>query len=375
MSGEFTSLAKYAIFPLQFNDRRKGAQMAKKAKSKLGVGVHGAGWVSGEHIRAFRNNPHCEVVAISSRRESSARRKAEEAGLQCSIYTDYQELLNDPAVDIVVICTPSNLHAQETILAAKAKKHILIEKPVALNFRDLQRMCEAVNEAKVKTLVGFVLHWNPLFDTIKALLADGAIGKIHYAEVDYFHGIGPWYGQFAWNIKKDGGGSSLLSAGCHAVDGLRYFLQQEAVEVASYSTKSHAPEFQPYEYDPTSVTIIKFADGSVGKVASVIDCKMPYVFNILLCGSEGTIRNNQIFSPKKYPGLLKDKWVTIPTILPDSGDVTHHPFQGEIDHFVDCILNDRESPLNLADAYKTHEIIFAADKSAATGKPVKLPLK
>ncbi|NCO36343.1 MAG: hypothetical protein AUJ92_09165 [Armatimonadetes bacterium CG2_30_59_28] len=349
--------------------------MANRAKAKLGVGIHGAGWVSSEHIRAFTNNKECEVVAICSRRESSARGKADEAGLECSIYTDYRQLLDDPSVDIVVICTPSNLHAQETILAAKANKHLLIEKPVALNLRDLKKMSEAVDEASVKTVVGFVLHWNPLFDTIKALIADGAIGKIHYAEVDYYHGIGPWYGQFAWNIKKEGGGSSLLSAGCHALDGLRYFVQQEATEVASFSTKSCCQDFQPYEYDSTSVTIIKFANGSVGKVASLIDCKMPYVFNIMLCGSEGTIRNNQIHSTKKYPGLLKDRWVTIPTILPDSGDVTHHPFQGEIDHLIDCILSDRESSLNLADAYKTHEIIFAADKSAKTGKPIRLPLK
>lgn len=349
--------------------------MAKGSTRKLGVGINGAGWVSGEHIRAFQNNPHCEVVAISSRTEASAKARAAEFGLdQCSIYTNYNHLLADPKVDIVSLCSPPNLHAKETVLAAQAKKHLLIEKPVALNFSDLKKMTEAVKQAKVKTVVSFVLHWNPLYETIKALLADGAIGDIYYAEVDYYHGIGPWYKQFAWNVKKECGGSSLLSAGCHALDGLRYFMQQEAAEVCSYSARSKAAEFKPYEYDPTSVSIIKFKNGAVGKVASSIDCNMPYFFNILLCGSKGTIRNNQLWSKDaKLPG--QTSWITIPTILPDSGDVTHHPFQGEMDHLVDCILNNKESNINLADAYKTHEIIYASDKSAATGKPVKLPLR
>lgn len=349
--------------------------MATGRKTKLGVAVHGAGWVSGEHLRAYQNNPHCQVVAISSRKEESARARAAEAGIEnCKIYTSYEEMLADKDVDIVSICTPSDLHAAETVKAAQAKKHLLIEKPVSLNLADLKKMTEAVKKAKVKTVVGFVLHWNPLFETIKTLLADGAIGEIHYAEVDYYHGIGPWYKQFEWNVKKEGGGSSLLSAGCHALDGLRYFVGQEALEVTAYSTRTKAPAYSPYEYDTTSVSIIKFANGSVGKVASVIDCNMPYVFNILLCGSKGSIRNNQIWSKDlKYPG--QTSWINIPTILPDSGDVTHHPFQGEMNHLVDCILRDQESHVNLADAYKTHEIIFGADRSAATGRPVKLPLK
>jgi len=239
---------------------------------------------------------------------------------------------------------------------------------VALNLEDLRRMDKAVKEAGVKTVVSFVLRWNPLFQSIKALLEQGAIGKVFYAEVDYWHGIGPWYKQYKWNIKKEIGGSSLLSAGCHAVDAMRFFLGKEVAEVFAYSTKI----WQDYEYDPTIAGVLRFTDGTIGKISSCLECTTPYQFNIDLLGEYGTIRNNKIYSKKLFPG--QTDYAIIPTVLPDSGEVSHHPFQGEIDHFIDCILNDVESHVNLADAVKTHEIIFAMDLSAEEGRPVKLPL-
>ncbi|MCS7181299.1 MAG: Gfo/Idh/MocA family oxidoreductase, partial [bacterium] len=259
-----------------------------------------------------------------------------------------------------------------TILAAEYKKHILIEKPVALNEDELNKMIEIVKKNKVKTLVSFVLHWNPLLMTIDKLLKDYIIGDIYYGEVDYFHGIGPWYKQYSWNIKKNVGGSSLLSAGCHALDALLWFINKKPIEVFSYSTKSKNLDFKEYEYDPTSVTLIKFEDGTIGKVASSLDCKTPYIFNIELFGEKGTIRNNNIYAPHKFPGQIG--YITIPTILPDSGDVKHHPFEGEVNHFVDCILNDKKPFPDLFDAAVTHKVIFNADLSAKEGKPIRLNL-
>lgn len=339
---------------------------------KLGVAIQGAGWVAGEHIKAFTRNPHTEVVAICSRTQEGAQRKLEETGISCAVYDSFDQVLSDDAVDIISICTPNDLHADEGIQAARAGKHLLMEKPMALTLEDARRLRDAVTEAGVKAVVSFVLRWNPLFETIQALIADDAVGRVFYAEVDYYHGIGPWYKQFTWNIRKAIGGSSLLSAGIHAVDGLRWFVQDEVVEVSALSTRGDGPSFDQYEYDPTEVLIARFAGGAVGKVTSSIESKMPYVFNIQLLGTKGSIRNNQVYARDKYPG--QTGFATIPTILPDSGDVTHHPFQGEIDHLVDCVLSGRESHASVADAYKTHEICFAADRSAQEGRPVRLPL-
>ncbi|MBO3842584.1 MAG: Gfo/Idh/MocA family oxidoreductase [Candidatus Brockarchaeota archaeon] len=336
---------------------------------KLKVAVVGTGWVSGEHMSAYKANQYTELVAVCGRTKESAERKLKEYGYSAKIYIDLEEMLEKEDIDILSICTPNNLHPEETIIAAEHKKHVLIEKPVALNEEDLNRMIEAVDRNKVKTLVSFVLHWNPLLMTIDKLLQDDAIGEIYYGEVDYFHGIGPWYKQYKWNIKRDVGGSSLLSAGCHAVDALLWFIGRKPVEVFSFTTRSSNPDFKEYEYDPTSVTLIKFDNGSVGKVASSLDCKTPYIFNIELFGSKGTIRNNQVFS-HKFPG--QTNYATIPTILPDSGDVRHHPFEGEINHFVDCILNDKKPFPDLKDAAVTHRVIFASDLSAKEGKPIRV---
>ena len=319
--------------------------------AKVGVGIVGPGWAGVEHIKAYQNNDNVEIVALCGRDEARTRARMEENDLDCAIYTDYEEMLKRDDLNIVSICTPNNLHAEEAVMAAQAGKHILLEKPMALNLEELKKVRDAVREAGIKSVVGFVLRWNPLYETIKPLIEDDAIGRIFLGEIDYFHGMGPWYKQFEWNVKKSIGGSSLLSAGCHAIDGLRWFLNEEAIEVTAYSTRSDGENFREYEYDPTMVTIMKFQSGAIGKVASSIECVQPYVFHINLVGDKGTIRNNKLYS-HKMPG--QTDFATIPTILPDSGDVTHHPFQGEIDHLVDCVLNDKESFVNVEDAVKTH---------------------
>jgi len=338
----------------------------------MGVGIVGTGWVSGEHIAAFRANPHTEVIALCGRTREGAEAKAKECGLDCAIYDDYAAFLQHDGIDIVSVASPPHVHREHAAAAANAGKHLMLEKAMANTLEDIRAIRDAVAGASVKSVVSFVLRWNPLFEIIKAQLANNTIGNVFYGEVDYFHGIGPWYGQFAWNIKKEIGGSSLLSAGVHALDGLRWFMGGNVAEVTQYATHGGGEAFKPYEYNPTTVTLLKFDDGRIGKVASCIECIQPYVFNINLVGTTGTIRNNRIFSKTQYPG--QTTWAEVPTILPDSGDVTHHPFQDEANHLVDCIQANAESHANIADAYITHEIALAADESGETGKPVSLPL-
>ncbi len=96
--------------------------------------------------------------------------------------------------------------------------------------------------------------------------------------------------------------------------------------------------------------------------------------NIDLAGTEGTLRDNRIWSQKLFPG--QTGWNVFPTVLPDSGDVHHHPFDGEVNHFVDCIREGRESHCNVADGYRSHELCLAIDRSIAEGgRPVRLPLE
>ena len=338
---------------------------------ELGVGIIGTGWVSGEYIRAFEANPHTEVLGLVSRNRDRAKAKAEAFhASHCRAYERLDAMLVDPSIQIVVVCTPHHLHVAQGVAAAQAGKHLVLEKPVALDLAGLRELQAAVRAAKVKTVVSFVLRWNPLFEMIKVFLGDGLLGNLFLAEVDYFHGLGPWYAQYEWNIRKDMGGSSLLTAGCHAVDGLRWFVGSRPVEVVAYGNVSRENPLH-YEYEPNTLTMVKFEDGAMGKVASSIECVQPYIFNVALFGDQGTIRNNQVFS-KHWKG--QKGWATFPTILPDNGDVSHHPFNEEVAHFVDCILNNHESHANLEDASVTHEICFASQISTRENRPVKLPL-
>ncbi len=339
---------------------------------KLGVGIVGTGWVAGEHLKAFGAHAFAEVRALCGRNEARGKACAVASGSRCDIHTDYEKMVARDDIDIVVVATPPDCHCEQAVAAVQAGKHLLLEKAMATTLDETRQIRDAVAEAGVKSVVSFVLRWNPLFEIIRAQLADEAIGRVFLGEVDYFHGIGPWYKQYAWNVKKRVGGSSLLSAGCHAVDALRWFMGGEVTEVYQLATHGGGVDFSDYEYPPTSATMCRFSDGRIGKVTSSIECIQPYVFNINLVGTLGTIKNNRIFSKTKYPG--QTTWVDVPTVLPDSGDVTHHPFTHEAAHLIDCIRQDKESHVSVADAYKTHEICFAADLSGEEGRPVKLPL-
>jgi predicted dehydrogenase len=274
-------------------------------------------------------------------------------------------------LDVISICSYPADHARQVIAAARAGKHLIIEKPLCLNPQDLEAIRQAVKQAGVKTCVCFELRHSSQFKATRSAIDRGLLGKIHYGEIDYYHGIGPWYGQFRWNVCRDMGGSSLLSAGCHALDALLLCMASDVVSVSSFASRSSNPDFEKYEYPSTSVTILKFKDGSVGKVASCIDCLQPYYFHTHLIGSKGSLLDNRIYSTE-LPGLEKQRWSELPMKLCDSGDVSDHPYQSQFEAFFSALESGEDMALtSLADAARTHEIIFAADRAAESGQPVE----
>lgn len=328
------------------------------------VGIIGYGWVSGAHIAAINASGLAKVTAIYSSRKQDPDALSARHGERIKCYTDLKEMLNNKEIQVVSICSYPHQHAEHAVAAAAAGKHLIIEKPLALNWEDCLAIQKAVQSAGVKTCVCFECRFSSQFLTIKSVIDRGLLGKIHYGEVDYYHGIGPWYGQYRWNTKKDAGGSSLLSAGCHAMDALLLCMGDEIAAVSSYSTHSENHDFASYEYPTTSVTILKFKDGRVGKCASVIDCLQPYYFHVHLVGSEGTLLDNKFYS-SQLGGLNKSKWSELSMKMLDSGDVSDHPYQVQFETFFKALQKGHEMPLtSLEDAMKTHEIIFAADNSA-----------
>jgi predicted dehydrogenase len=340
--------------------------------SQWNVGVVGFGWVTTAHLTALRQMEGVAVTAIASSHAPDAAAIERLVGHPVAVVGSVEELLARSDVDVVDICSRSNLHASQAIAAAKAGKHLIIEKPVALSLEDLRSIADAVRSAGVRTCVCFEVRYGPQFTATRSLIDLGLLGTLHYGEVDYYHDIGPQFAQYDWNRLRDGGGSSLLSAGCHALDGLLLFMGNEVTEVVSYSGQSSHPDFARYEYPTTSVTLLRFADGGVGKVASIVDAHQPYYLRVHLVGSEGTILDGRLWTTR-IAGLHPDRWTDLGVKLESSADVSEHPYLAQFKAFFEALDADREMPLtSLWDALPTFELIFAADRSAELGRPIRM---
>lgn len=217
----------------------------------------------------------------------------------------------------------------------------------------------------MRACVCFECRYSQQLQATRAILDRGLLGRVHYAEVDYFHGIGPGTAQYRWNVRKEAGGSSLLTAGCHALDALLYLMGQDVEVTSSYSTRSTNKEFARYEYPTTSVTLVKFNDGRLGKVASVIDCLQPSYFHVHLVGSEGSLLDDKFYSTQLGP-LERGKWSTLALTPVALGEPPVAAYQAQFEAFFQSIAKGEEAPLtSLAQALKTHQLIFAADNSSS----------
>ena len=330
------------------------------------VGIIGYGWAATAHIAAINATTNGRVAAIWSSRPLDAAELSARHGGPITVHRDLDALLADPAIDVVDITSYPSQHHAQAVAAANAKKHIILEKPMANSAEEVRDIVAAAARNGVRGCVCFECRYSNQFQATKALLDAGLLGRLHYGEVDYYHGIGPWYGQFRWNTGKKDGGSALLTAGCHALDALLMLMGSEVESVTSLSTKSASDVFAPYEYDTSSVTLLKFKNGAIGKTAAVVDCLQPYYFHTHLVGSEGSLLDNRFHSTK----LRTDKshWSHLAIKLLDSGDVSDHPYQAQFQAFFDALDRGEDMPLtSFTEAARTFDVIFAADSSAARG--------
>ena len=330
------------------------------------VGMIGYGWAAGAHIDAINATSNAEVTAVFSSRPLNDAELSAKHGRPMKSYTSLEAMLADSSLDTVDISSYPSQHKDQALAAIKAGKHVILEKPMAMNLANCREIVEAAAAAKVRGCVCFECRFSGQFTATKAVVDEGLLGDLHYGEIDYYHGIGPWYGQYRWNTFKKDGGSALLTAGCHALDALLMFMGTDVEAVTSFSTKSKSEIFAPYEYDTSSVTILQFKSGKVGKCAAVVDCLQPYYFHTHLNGSHGSLLDNKFHSTKLHTD--KAGWSQLNMKMLDSGDVSDHPYQTQFQSFFDALDEGKDMPLtSLAESLKTFEVLFAADKSAQEG--------
>jgi predicted dehydrogenase len=361
---------------------------------RLGVGVCGIGWCASQHIAAFQKNPHAAVTVLCGRDEARTRENLSKYRLilpDARITTRFEDLLAARDVDIISITTPNHLHADQAVAAARAGKHMVLEKPTALDVAGLVRVRDAVREAGVRTIVSFELRYNPFLKFARWLRTSGWLGEIRFARTQYLSHVTDWYSGWEWVRTREKGRSHLLAAGCHAVDALRWCSGLEAMDVSAFHTRITPG----YEWPTTIIANLKLEGNALGHVTSSTDFKLPYNFGVELMGDRATLRQDLLQSldggmdldalRRENPfddvtleaavDVLDRPAIRIVCVMPGSADVSHHPFQAEMDELVACVLEGRETSISVFDAQKTMEICLAADQSAELGgTPVALPL-
>lgn len=249
--------------------------------SKLKWGVLGcAGIAKRSVIPGVQASQLNEVTAIASRNFDNASRTAEEHGIQTA-YGSYEELLSDSSIDVVYIPLPNHLHREWTIRAAEAGKHVLCEKPLALNANEAAEMAEACARAGVQLSEAFMYRWNPRYDAIRDIIASGEIGELR--------GI---RSAFTFNNAKDSnnvryrkewGGGSIYDVGCYPINAARLLLgkEPEAVTVQAIFSPEHD------DVDMMASGLMEFEGG----VSLTFDCGMWAAFRnpLEVLGTDGII--------------------------------------------------------------------------------------
>lgn len=336
--------------------------MDKKLTDMISIGIIGAGNFSIKHIEAIRKLPNLQLKAICRRDPLALNQLRKAYGLEG--YTDYKKLLEDPAIDAVLIATPHHLHAAIGIAAAGSGKHILLEKPMASTWEDCLAIDEASQKNNVKLMLGQVGQFTPAFVAARKYLESGKLGAIHMARAT---SISFWKHaeRQEWHLKKKTGGGYLLSVAVHQLDVLCALMPSRVQRVYAMISNS----FHRDEVDDGGIIILKFREGQQASLhfsgfengVNQVDAE--------LYGSEGMLKIS--FSHGAFLG--KDqKWELLPDSYSENWMAS--ALESEWREFARAIELNQEPRVSGKHGLYVMEVLFAALSSSASGKEVALPI-
>ena len=347
---------------------------------KVGIGIIGCGVIGkGGHLRRYLNNPNAKVVAVADLREERAREAAEMAE-GAAWYTDYHALLQRDDVQGVSICTPHPVHAEPTIAAADAGKDILCEKPMCVTVQEANAMVEAVKRNGVKFQMGYQTHFTAAMQTAKKLIEEGYLGKLHQiSSVGGGHQDGNQDAD--WFYSKWAGGGVTLDWTTYTVYQFRYLMGKVKTVYAQSATNQ---EFKrsvdkpgtmvKMEVEDTISMLLRFENGAIGLIYNSWSSPTGHGYSEIV-GMDGVLSSTPLgttlFTNKTpLPDFAKEGRIILP------GDPHRFDaYQARVDHFVDCILNDKEPVSTIELGRDVVEICEAAYRSIRQHKPVTLPIE
>lgn len=348
---------------------------------KIRVGIIGAGGISECHIAGYKALDRVELHAVCDISGERAAGCAEKYGIS-HVFEDYRELLKLDELDAVSICTSNDIHAPAAVAALRAGKHVLCEKPMALNTNEALQMEKAERESGKLLMIGFVRRFGNDTAVLKDFIDNGAMGEIYYAKASYLRRNGcpgGWFGD-----RKRSGGGPLIDLGVHVIDLVRYLMgRPRAVSVTGAAfnklgarnnikiTRGYtsAEDGRTFDVEDLAAAMIRFDNGAVLTVETSFSLNIKKdTGNIELFGTKSGARLD--------PGLefyseMNDYLVDIipahNTALSFNG-----LFENEVAHFVDCIDRGAKCLCPSEDGTELTRIIDAAYASAETGREVRL---
>ena len=306
------------------------------APRKTGYCVIGLGRIAGHFMPAVRSTTTSQITGLVSGHRDKAERIAAEYGVPASSiynYENFDEIAHNPAIDAVYVALPNSMHAEYTIRAAKAGKHVLCEKPMSTNVADAEAMIAACKAARVKLMIAYRCHYEPTNLKAIQLIRSGALGQVQAIESSFGFNIAPG----EWRLsKKLAGGGPLFDVGIYSLNACRYLTGEEPEHIAANaSVIDQDGRFNEVE-ENVSWTM-KFPSGIVASCNTTYGANMEGFYRVH--GPKGWLEVDSAFVYEglrlraDYAGVQLDE-------LNPARDPSH--FQAEAEHFSQCIQNGLE---------------------------------
>jgi predicted dehydrogenase len=230
------------------------------------IGLIGAGGIARPHVDGYNASPDAVITAVADVFEENAQRRAEQAGGDVKVYSDFNDLVADDNVDAVDICLPHHLHAPAILAAAKAGKHIICEKPLCLSVSQADEIAAAVESSGVTLMCAHNQLYFPAVAKAKELLTTGAIGEVYEIRTtdSFYNDFDP--ANMGWRADKAKiGGGELIDTGYHPTYLMLHLAGEVPTEVTAMLSK-HRLQFMDGE--DSAQVLVRFADGKVGHIVT-----------------------------------------------------------------------------------------------------------
>jgi UDP-N-acetyl-2-amino-2-deoxyglucuronate dehydrogenase len=337
-----------------------------------GFGIIGAGTIGAVHADAIAMLPDARLTAVTDVAAGSAQTFAAARG--CAAEPTLDALLARPDVDVVCVCVPSGLHAEVGIRAAKAGKHLVVEKPLDVTLEAADRLLAAVREARVGLTVVSQHRFDPGVAELKRLIDDGALGRPLLGEaVTKWYRTQAYYDSAGWRGTWELDGGALLNQGIHYADLLLWCLGPASEVTAVTATQAH-----DIEVEDTALAIVRFASGALGTLSASTAVYPGFPQRLEITGTEGTatVEDGRLVRVALRSGDAEDAGP--PPVAPAQGaaanpgalDVDVHAAQ--LADLLAAVDEGRPPAVTGEAGRATLALILAVYESARTGHPVRL---